>query len=84
MTQREVSDQDNTTWTCVQAYGNLSNENAEKAAEISEDGNGNVTVVCTPSGGAQTVRLQLPKDWMEEVSDEKLVSEIAAAQQQQQ
>jgi hypothetical protein len=84
MTQREVTDKDNTTWTCVQAYGNLSEENAEKAAEITEDDNGDVTVVCTPSGGAQTVRLQLPKDWTEQVSDDKLVSEIAAAQKKQQ
>jgi hypothetical protein len=80
MTQREVTDNENTTWTCVQAYGNLSQENAEKAAELTEDTNGHVTVVCTPSGGAQTVRLQLPKDWMEEVPDEELVKQITASQ----
>jgi hypothetical protein len=80
MTQREVTDNENTTWTCVQAYGNLSQENAEKAAELIEDTNGDVTVVCTPSGGAQTVRLQLPKDWMEAVPDEELVKQITASQ----
>ncbi len=81
MTQREVTNSENTTWTCVQAYGNMSKETAEKAAELSEDTNGQVTVVCTPSGGAQTVRLQLPQDWMESVSDEELVSQITSSQQ---
>lgn len=81
MTQREVTDSENTTWTCVQAYGTLSKENADKAAELTEDTNGEVTVVCTPSGGAQTVRLQLPKDWLESVSDEELVKQITAQQQ---
>ncbi|WP_018478668.1 hypothetical protein [Pontibacter roseus] len=84
MTQREVTDTDNTTWTCVQAYGTLSNGNAEKAAEMTEDTNGDVTVVCTPSGGAQTVRLQLPKDWMEQTPDEELVAKISGGQGQQQ
>lgn len=80
MTQREVTDNENTTWTCVQAYGNASKETAEKAAEIAEDSNGHVTVVCTPSGGAQTVRLQLPKNWMDAVPDEELVKQITATQ----
>ncbi|WP_299707824.1 hypothetical protein [uncultured Pontibacter sp.] len=80
MTQREVTDSENTNWTCVQAYGNLSQENADKAAELTEETNGDVTVVCTPSGGAQTVRLQLPKDWMEALSDEDLVKQIIAQQ----
>ncbi|SIT84588.1 hypothetical protein [Pontibacter indicus] len=81
MNQREVTDSENTTWTCVQAYGTLSKENADKAAELTEDTNGEVTVVCTPSGGAQTVRLQLPKDWLESVSDEELVKQITTQQQ---
>lgn len=80
MTQREVTDSENINWTCVQAYGTLSKESADKAAELSEDTNGDVTVVCTPSGGAQTVRLQLPKNWMEKVTDEELVKLIAANQ----
>ncbi|MDO6388826.1 hypothetical protein Q4E40_01720 [Pontibacter sp. BT731] len=79
MTQREVTDSENTTWTCVQAYGTLSKENADKAAELTEDTNGEVTVVCTPSGGAQTVRLQLPKDWLEALSDDELASKISVA-----
>ncbi|KAA3436910.1 hypothetical protein [Rufibacter hautae] len=76
MTQREVTDQDNLTWTCVQTYAGLSDQAAEKATELSESEEGTVTVVCTPSGQAQTVRVELPKDWLESVSDEELVQKI--------
>ncbi|WP_192820236.1 hypothetical protein [Rufibacter sp. LB8] len=79
MTQREVTDQDNLTWTCVQAYAGLEGKAAEKATELATSETGTVTVVCTPSGQAQTVRLQLPETWLESVSDEALVKEIAAA-----
>ncbi|RNI31892.1 hypothetical protein EFA69_05110 [Rufibacter immobilis] len=76
MTQREVTDQDNLTWTCVQAYAGLEGKAAQKDAELSETEEGNVTVVCTPSGQAQTVRLQLPSNWLESVSDEELLQQI--------
>ncbi|WP_242928789.1 hypothetical protein [Pontibacter vulgaris] len=79
MTQREVTDNENTTWTCVQAYGGLSDDTAEKAAELTDDDNGKVTVVCTPSGGAQTVRLELDSNWQQKASDEELVQAITAA-----
>ncbi|GAB2532487.1 hypothetical protein [Rufibacter soli] len=82
MTQREVTDQDNLTWTCVQAYAGLDTKAAEKATELTEAPDGNVTVVCTPSGGAQTVRLQLPANWLEETSDEDLVEQISKARDQ--
>ncbi|RDC63731.1 hypothetical protein AHMF7616_02339 [Adhaeribacter pallidiroseus] len=76
MKQREVTDNQNTTWTCVQAYAAVNSEAAEKATVISENAAGEVPVVCTPRGGAQTVRLQLPKSWLAEYSDEQLVQEI--------
>lgn len=76
MEQREVTDKDNVVWTCVQAYSTLSGKAAEKAAELAESENGQVTVVCTPTGGAQTVRLQLNKNWIEQVSDEDLLKAI--------
>ncbi len=79
MQQREVTDHKNTTWTCVQAYtGGISNGTGE-TPEVKND-NGTVTVVCTPSGGAQTVRLELESGWIDAVSDEALLREIAAAQ----
>ncbi|RNI21849.1 hypothetical protein [Rufibacter latericius] len=77
MTQREVTDQDNLTWTCVQAYAGLQGDAAEKATELAETEEGTVTVVCTPSGQAQTVRLELPSNWLEETSDEELVKKIS-------
>jgi hypothetical protein len=75
MTQREVTDNNNTRWTCVQALSATGNEElAEKAKE--QTGNGKVPVVCTPSGGAQSVRLELEENWMEGMSDDELVKEI--------
>ncbi|MGV3538426.1 MAG: hypothetical protein ACO1OQ_01360 [Rufibacter sp.] len=82
MTQREVTDQDNLTWTCVQAYAGLQGQAAEKATELAESAEGTVTVVCTPSGQAQTVRLDLPKTWLESLSDEELVRQIEQGKKQ--
>lgn len=77
MKQREVQDSDHTTWTCVQAYtGLLSHDQKnEDAAKVAGTGD-YVNVVCTPSGGAQTVRLELPDEWLEELSDEDLLHKI--------
>lgn len=75
MKQREVQDADNTTWTCVQALSGLSGRAAAEAAEKIESAEGTVPVVCTPSGGEQTVRLDLPTEW-EEMSDADLLRAI--------
>ena len=73
---REIQDGEGTTWSCIQAYAGLSN-NPEKQEAAQIEGSADlVEVVCTPSGGAQTVRLQLPSDWENKLSDEELVSEI--------
>ncbi|WP_187264137.1 hypothetical protein [Pontibacter beigongshangensis] len=79
MEQREVTDQGNTAWTCVQAYAAL----GDKAASLTESGNGTVTLVCTPGGGAQTVRIEVGKDWMEKLTDEQLLAAISQTQQEQ-
>lgn len=74
MKQREVTDTNNTRWTCVQAFAGSNNEElAEKGKEI--NGNGKVDVVCTPSGGQQSVRLQLNDEW-ESLPDDELVKLI--------
>lgn len=75
MKQREVQDADNITWTCVQALSGLSGQAAAEAAEKIESAEGTVPVVCTPSGGEQSVRLDLPTDW-EEMSDADLLRAI--------
>lgn len=79
MTQREVQDAENITWTCVQAFAGLSGEAAAEAAERIESAEGTVPVICTPSGGEQSVRIELPKDWSERMSDEDLLAAIAKA-----
>jgi len=73
---REIQDGEGTTWSCIQAYAGLSN-NAEKREAARVEGEPDlVEVVCTPSGGAQTVRLKLAGDWENKLSDDELLSEI--------
>jgi hypothetical protein len=81
MEQREVQDGDDVRWTCVQAMGGLGGAAAEIAADRLESERGTVPVVCTPSGGAQSVRVELPRDWMESVDDGALSRAIAAARE---
>ena len=80
MQQREVTDAHNTTWTCVQAYAGIDTAATAEAVERSATDEGGVPVVCTPTGGAQTVRLELAADWQENLSDDELKQAIAAAQ----
>ena len=79
MEQREVRDEDDVRWTCVQALGGLGGAAAELAADRLESEEGTVPVVCTPSGGAQSVRVELPRGWMERVDDTALLRAIASA-----
>lgn len=75
---REVRDEEGTSWSCVQAYAGLS-EGPDKDDAARVEGSPDLLhVVCTPSGGAQSVRLQLPDNW-EELPDEALVRAITAA-----
>lgn len=74
---REVTDADNTAWACIQAYAGLHTDRMNLEAGKIDDESGEVTVVCTPSGGARTVRLALPADWETGLSDEDLVKRIA-------
>lgn len=73
---REIQDGEGTTWSCVQAYAGLSNDPEKQEAARVEGKADLVEIVCTPSGGAQTVRLQLASDWENRLSDEELLSEI--------
>jgi hypothetical protein len=80
--QREVTDREGTRWVCVQAYAGLSQGGEaggapEEAARVGGEG-GRFDVVCTPDGGAQTVRLRLPGGWEDAYSDEELLREIEA------
>ena len=85
MKQREITDHDGTAWSCVQAYAGLGDDAAadEAAERMSKQtgGEATVTVVCTPRGGEQSVRIELAPDWVEQVSDEQLGEAIDAARQ---
>jgi len=76
MKQREVTDKENIKWTCVQAYSGSEGKIAEKAVELSEGNEGTVSVVCTPNGGAQTVRINLNKNWEDQLAEEDLLEAI--------
>ena len=78
--QREVTDANGITWTCVQAYSGLSDraENQE-AAQVDEQKN-TYRVVCTPSGGAKSVRIELQGEWETSYSDEEFLREIEQQQ----
>lgn len=79
MKQREVQDAEGTRWVCVQSLGGVEGAAADAAAARLEDDDGRVPVVCTPSGGAESVRVRLDVGWEETVSDEALLAAIAAA-----
>ena len=73
---REVSDAEGITWTCIQAFAGLGND-PEKADAARVEGTQNqVHIVCTPSGGAKSVRLELTKDWETSLSDDDLLQAI--------
>ena len=77
MTQRDVTDADGLVWACTQAYAGLGEGAAAEAAEqIAGD---TVTVVCTPTGAAQTVRLDLAPDWEAALPDDDLLAAIGRA-----
>ncbi|GGM19473.1 hypothetical protein GCM10009425_32960 [Pseudomonas asuensis] len=78
MKQRTVQDEGNITWTCVEAFSGGSRKTAEAAKTLTKDAEGNVTVVCTPGGGEQSVRLSLPETWLEQTSDQALLDAIQA------
>jgi hypothetical protein len=77
---REIKE-NGTTWALAQAYAGLSENSEESSAAAQVEGAENlVHVVATPSGGAQTVRLQLKTDWEKSLSDEELLEEIKSEQ----
>ena len=76
---REFTDKDVVTWACLLAYDGLTQKvENEEAARVEGEGD-RFHVVCTPSGGAQTVRLQLKGDWEDALADEELLREIESA-----
>ena len=74
---REISDGEGITWTCVQAFAGPGNEPQKAEAARVAGTPFRVHVVCTPSGGARSVRLALPAGW-ENCPDGQLLDAIRA------
>jgi hypothetical protein len=73
--ERTVTDNEGTEWTCVQAYTGLQEAPEEITAKLSGP-DGRLAVVCTPRGGAKSVRLNLADGWDENMKDEDLLQAI--------
>jgi hypothetical protein len=69
---REVQTSDGARWQCAEA---LISPADDKSSIVEKDDTSLVTVVCTPSGGAQSVRIEMQKDW-NSLSDNELAAEI--------
>jgi len=79
---RDVRDSDGVTWTCIQAFAGLGKDPEKTEAARVEDSKNRFHVVCTPSGGAKSVRIELPGNWEKSLSDEELLRAIKAQQAQ--
>lgn len=75
---REVTDGDGVTWCCIQAFAGLDNNPAEAEAARVKDADDGFQVVCTPSGGVRSVRIELRGGWEEESPDEEILAATRA------
>ena len=78
--KREVTDDDGTAWNCVQAFAGLGDGAARARAAQVKGADGRVHVICTPSGGARSVRVELPESWEDQVPDDQLLAIIGTQQ----
>lgn len=79
---REITDPEGTAWTAAQAFAGLdgdADDPAKAGAARVKDAPDRVHVVCTPSGGARSVRVQLPVGWEASATDEEIAAAIRAA-----
>ena len=73
---REITDHEGIVWTCIQAFAGLGNDPEKVDAARVGGSTDRYHVVCTPSGGSRSVRLELPGGWEEESSDEEILTAI--------
>ena len=73
---REITDPEGIAWTCIQAFAGLGNDADKQEAARVDGTRDRVHVVCTPSGGAHSVRLELPSDWETALAVEDLAAAI--------
>jgi hypothetical protein len=77
---REVTDAEGTAWSCIQAFAGLGEDPAKTEAARVEGAPDRVHVVCTPAGGARSVRVELPLGWAEALPDDAILEAIRARQ----
>ncbi|MBM1169696.1 hypothetical protein [Microvirga arabica] len=73
---REVIDAEGITWTCIQAFAGLGNDPEKMDAARVDGARNKVHIVCTPSGGAKSVRIELAADWETSLPDDDLLQAI--------
>ncbi len=56
---REITDADGVTWSCIQAFASLGNGPEKADAARVGSATDRFHVMCTPNGGAKSVRLEL-------------------------
>jgi len=74
---REVT-ADGITWSCIQALAGLGNNPAKAEAARSDGVADCYRVVCTPSGRAHSVQIELPGGWEETCTDDEILAAIHA------
>jgi len=72
----DIVDAEGTTWSCIQAFAGLGKDAAKMEAARVEGAPELVHVVCTPGGGARSVRLELSADWEEACTDAEILDAI--------
>ena len=72
---REITDDNGITWSCIQAFAGLGND-PEKTDAARVSGSDRLRVVCTPSGGAASIRLELRDGWEAGMPDGDLLQAI--------
>jgi hypothetical protein len=72
---REITDKDSITWSCIQTFAGLGND-PEKTDAARVNGSDRLRVLCTPSGGAASVRLELLDGWEAGMPDSDLLQKI--------
>jgi hypothetical protein len=81
---REITDAEGITWSCIQAFAGLGNDPEKTDAARVDGAEDHVHVVCTPSGGAKSVRLELPGDWERAMSDDALLEIVRSQLEEEQ
>ncbi len=76
---REVTDADGVTWSCIQALAGLGNDPVKAEAARVDGTADRFHVVCTPSGGARSVRVELPGGWEDSCPDKAILATIHGA-----